>query len=174
MLSRFTPTGQTYPGSPYKGGGLSGVGFGVAIDRSDRVWATNFGFEGKGCETAADHFTASVFDLDGTVRSPEEGWAVGGISWPQGTVVDQSENVWVANCGNDSVTRIDADTTPLQPSGTPPTAVNFPGSADHRGQRDRLRTALRRRDRRPGPRLRHRQRERLGRRAVAERRNRCA
>jgi sugar lactone lactonase YvrE len=128
VLSRFTPTGQTYPGSPYQGGGLSGVGFGVAIDRSDRVWATNFGFEGKGCETAADHFTASVFDRDGTVRSPEQGWAVGGISWPQGTVVDQSENVWVANCGNDSVTRIDADTTPLQPSGTPPTAVNFPGS----------------------------------------------
>ena len=128
VLSRFTPTGQTYPGSPYEGGGLSGVGFGVAIDRSDRVWATNFGFEGKDCETPANHFTASVFDLDGTVRSPEEGWAVGGISWPQGAVVDQSEHVWVANCGNDSVTRIDADTTPLQPSGTPPTAVNFPGS----------------------------------------------
>lgn len=127
-LFRFTPTGQTYPGSPYVGGGLSGVGFGVAIDRHDRVWAANFGFEGKGCETAADHFTVSVFDLDGAVRSPEGGWAVGGISWPQGTVVDQRENVWVANCGNDSVTRIDADTTPLQPGGTPPTAVNFPGS----------------------------------------------
>jgi hypothetical protein len=129
VLSRFTPTGQTYPGSPYEGGGLSGVGFGVAIDRHDRVWAANFGFEGKGCTKAADHFTASAFDLDGTVRSPGSGWEVGGISWPQGTVVDQSENVWVANCGNDSVTRIAADTTPLQPSGTPPTATNFPGSA---------------------------------------------
>jgi sugar lactone lactonase YvrE len=128
VLSRFTPTGQTYPGSPYKGGGLSGVGFGVAVDRSDRVWAANFGFEGKGCETAADHFTISAFDLDGTVRSPEEGWAVGGISWPQGTVIDQRESVWLANCGNDSVTRLDADTAPLQSSGTPPTAVNFPGS----------------------------------------------
>jgi hypothetical protein len=129
VLSRFTPTGQTYPGSPYEGGGLSGVGFGVAIDRNDRVWAANFGFEGKGCETAADHFTVSVFDLDGTVRSPADGWAVGGISWPQGTVVDQSENVWIANCGNDSVTRIAADTTPLQPTGTPPTALNLPGSS---------------------------------------------
>jgi len=128
VLSRFTPTGQTYPGSPYRGGGLSGVGFGVAVDRSDRVWATNFGFEGKGCETAADHFTASVFDLDGAPRSPAEGWKIGGISWPQGTVVDQRESVWVANCGNDSVTRIAADTTPLQPTGTPPAAVNFPSS----------------------------------------------
>jgi sugar lactone lactonase YvrE len=129
QLFRFTPTGQTYPGSPYVGGGLSGVGFGVAVDRSDRVWATNFGFEGKGCETAADHFSASVFNLDGTPRSPEEGWKIGGISWPQGTVVDQQEQVWVANCGNDSVTRIAADTTPLQPTGTPPTAVNFSGAA---------------------------------------------
>jgi hypothetical protein len=129
VLSRFTPTGQTYPGSPYRGGGLSGVGFGVAVDRSDRVWATNFGFEGRGCTKPADHYTASVFDLDGTPRSPETGWEVGGISWPQGTVVDQRERVWVANCGNDSVTRIAAETTPLQPTGTPPTAVNFPGSA---------------------------------------------
>jgi hypothetical protein len=127
-IFRFTPTGQTYPGSPYLGGGLSGVGFGVAIDRHDRVWAANFGFEGKGCETAADHFTISTFDLDGGVRSPEDGWAIGGISWPQGTVVDQREAVWVANCGNDSVTRIAANTTPLRPTGTPPTAINFPGS----------------------------------------------
>ncbi|HKZ14684.1 MAG TPA: hypothetical protein VJL81_12655 [Solirubrobacterales bacterium] len=126
-LFRFTPTGQTYPGSPYLGGGLSGVGFGVAIDRSDRVWAANFGFEGKGCETAADHFSVSAFDLDGSFRSPEQGWAIGGISWPQGTVVDQREGVWLANCGNDSVTRLAADTTPLQPTGTPPSAVNFPG-----------------------------------------------
>lgn len=127
-LFRFTPTGQTYPGSPYVGGGLSGVGFGTAIDRSDRVWAANFGFEGKGCETAADHFSVSAFDLDGSIRSPAEGWKIGGISWPQGTVVDQREQVWIANCGNDSVTRIVADTTPLQPSGAPPSAVNFPGA----------------------------------------------
>lgn len=127
-LFRFTPTGQTYPGSPYEGGGLSGVGFGVAIDGHSRVWAANFGFEGKGCETPADHFTVSTFDLEGTTRSPKEGWAIGGISWPQGTVVDQREHVWIANCGNDSVTRIDAESTPQQPSGTPPTATNFPGS----------------------------------------------
>jgi hypothetical protein len=127
-LFRFTPTGQTYPGSPYEGGGLSGVGFGVAVDRHSRVWAANFGFEGKGCETPADHFTVSTFDLEGTTGSPQEGWAIGGINWPQGTVVDQREHVWVANCGNDSVTRIDAESTPLQPSGTPPTATNFAGS----------------------------------------------
>jgi hypothetical protein len=129
VLSRFTPTGQTYPGSPYHGGGLSGVGFGVAVDLSERVWAANFGFEGKGCKIAANHTSVSLFNTAGETLSPEGGWEVGGISWPQGTVVDRHENVWLANCGNDSVTRIDGDTVPSSPGGTPPTAVNFSGAA---------------------------------------------
>jgi sugar lactone lactonase YvrE len=127
-LFRFTPTGQTYPGSPYVGGGLSGVGFGVAVDRSERVWAANFGFEGKGCKTAANHTSVSLFNTAGETLSPEGGWEVGGINWPQGTVVDKSENVWLANCGNDSVTRIEGDTVPASPEGPPPTAVNFGAS----------------------------------------------
>ncbi|MBS1845773.1 MAG: hypothetical protein JST53_15255 [Actinobacteria bacterium] len=116
-LFRFTPTGQTYPGSPYAGGGLSGVGFGIAIDPASRVWLGNFGFEGKGCETAANHYTASAFTLAGKPLSPAGGYEVGGISWPQGTVSDQGGNIWLANCGNDSVTKIDG--------GDPAKAVNL-------------------------------------------------
>jgi sugar lactone lactonase YvrE len=70
----------------------------------------------------------SLFNTAGETLSPEGGWEVGGISWPQGTVVDKQENVWLANCGNDSVTRIDGETVPASPEGTPPTAVNFPGA----------------------------------------------
>ncbi len=127
-IFRFTPTGQTYPGSPYVGGGLSGVGFGVAVDLSERVWAANFGFEGKGCKIAANHTSVSLFNTAGETLSPEGGWEVGGISWPQGTVVDKSENVWLANCGNDSVTKIDGGTVPASPEGTPPSALNFGAS----------------------------------------------
>src|SRR5690606_2891699 len=42
----------------------------------------------------------------------------GNISWPQGTSSDRAGNIWVANCGNDSVTKI--------PNGDPTQAINFP------------------------------------------------
>jgi hypothetical protein len=122
-LFRFTPTGGTYPGSPYVGGGLSGIGFGVTIDPEDRVWGGNFGFEGHGCKTPANHFTASTFNSSGEAISPPGGWEVGGINWPQGTISDQKGNVWLANCGNDSVTKL----TPGSglDEGETPSAVNF-------------------------------------------------
>ena len=138
-LFRFTPTGRYYPGSPYESGGTSGVGFGISIDGREHVWVGNFGFEGKGCRKEAPHNSVSEYLPNGQALSPDlektglalnedkelvetykGGYEVGGISWPQATVADVNNNIWVANCGNNSVTKI--------PNGRPGLAVNYPES----------------------------------------------
>ncbi len=120
-LLRFTPTGRYYPGSPYTGGGLSGAGFAVGIDTRNHVWVGNFGFAAPECERQPPHNSVSEFTIDGEPLSPplvekprkdpnkpvefEGGWEDGDISWPQQTISDQKGNIWIANCGNDSVTK---------------------------------------------------------------------
>jgi len=139
-LFRFTPTGHYYPGSPYESGGTSGVGYGITIDGNEHVWVGNFGFEGKGCRKEAPHNSVSEYTSSGKALSPDlakagikrketkkgkifvetytGGWEVGDIFWPQATIADVNNNIWVANCGNNSVTEI--------PDGKPELAVNYP------------------------------------------------
>ena len=143
-LFRFTPTGRNFPGSPYESGGTSGVGYGITIDKAENVWVGNFGFEGKGCRREAPRNSVSEWNSNGKAISPglakaglerkevktkkgkksvlvqtyTGGWEVGGISWPQATIADVENNIWVANCGNNSVTMLR--------NGDPDRAVNFP------------------------------------------------
>jgi len=128
-LLKFTPWGQRYPGSPYFGGGLSGAGFGITFDPRGHIWVGNFGFESPSCadgtipanplkKIPAPHNSVSLFHQSGVPLSPFSGFTRGNISWPQGTVSDRKGNIWVANCGNDSVTLI--------PRGNPALARNIP------------------------------------------------
>ncbi|MFE2729324.1 NHL repeat-containing protein [Kitasatospora sp. NPDC059327] len=105
---KFTPTGEDAPGAPFRGGGLYGAGFGVTVDPKGQAWVGNFGFQGAGCELDENRFNRSVsqFAGDGTALSPDTGWRGGGIVQPQGVVADRAGNVWIANCGGRSVTRI--------------------------------------------------------------------
>ena len=60
----------------------------------------------------------SKFRSDGTPRSPRHtGYTQGGIEWPQGTVSDPDGNIWIANCGNGTVTKY--------PDGNPDAALSF-------------------------------------------------
>ncbi|HMR33302.1 MAG TPA: hypothetical protein PKA13_08495 [Geminicoccaceae bacterium] len=141
LLLKFTPTGQFFPGSPYPGGGLDGAGFGITLAPDGHVWVGNFGFEAPECTGTperASHDSVSEFLPDGTPVSPDEtGYTAGRISWPQGTVSDRKGNIWIANCGNDSVT--------VYPDGDPRRARNidftkaglkepFDIAIDHRGR----------------------------------------
>lgn len=122
LVFKFTPTGQTFPGSPYKGGGIQGEGFGITFDPKGRIWLGNFGFQSPVCAEgpdAASNNSVSLLRADGVPLSPPKGFTAGRISWPQGTASDQRGNIWIANCGNDSVT--------IYPNGDPKRARNLHG-----------------------------------------------
>jgi hypothetical protein len=104
---KLTPWGENAPGSPFFGGGLSGQGFGVIFDPIGRLWIANFGFQDPPCEFLPQKATknsVSLFTHDLVPLSPPLGITQGNISWPQGISSDRQGNVWVANCGNDTVT----------------------------------------------------------------------
>ena len=118
---KLTPWGENAPNSPFFDGGLSGQGFGVIFDPSNRLWIANFGFQDPPCDllpTAATKNSVSVFTRDGKAITPSTGYTQGSISWPQGISSDRQGNVWIANCGNDTVT--------LYPQGDPSQAKNIP------------------------------------------------
>ena len=113
-LLKFYPWGRKFPETPYRGGGLSGAGFGISIAPDGRIWVGNFGFVGtratgssaedNPCPTPKSN-SVSVFRPDGTPLSPDGlGFTSGAISWPQATVPDNRGTMWIANCGSDSVT----------------------------------------------------------------------
>lgn len=85
-LSKFAPNGR--PLSPmtfgYTGGGLEGIGFGMALDAHDNVWGTTYGSR-----------TIVKFDKQGKPLSPPEGYNFGGkLGLMQGIIVTPKGDVW--------------------------------------------------------------------------------
>jgi streptogramin lyase len=88
-LSKFAPNGR--PLSPmttgFTGGGLQGVGFGLAIDADDNVWVTCYASR-----------TIAKFDKSGKPLSPPEGYNFGGqLGKMQGIIVTPSGDVWACD-----------------------------------------------------------------------------
>jgi sugar lactone lactonase YvrE len=110
-LFKFTPDGRFAPGSPFTGGGLSGAGFGVTIAPNGNVWVGNYGFQGVGCTVSPPRNSVSEFTPEGEPLSPPAtdsvggGYTAGAIDQPQGTIADRAGNIWIANCGNGTVTQ---------------------------------------------------------------------
>ena len=76
LVFKFTPTGQTFPGSPYGGGGIQGEGFGITFDPKGRLWLGNFGFQSPVCAEgpdAASNISVSLLRADGRPLSPAKG-----------------------------------------------------------------------------------------------------
>jgi len=95
-LSKLAPNGK--PLSPmttgFRGGGIDGPGFGIAISADDRVWATSLA--GK---------NISVFDAKtGKPLSPESGYDFGGrLGQMQGIIVAPSGDVWALDNQKDQI-----------------------------------------------------------------------
>jgi sugar lactone lactonase YvrE len=94
------------PGRPmttFRGGGLNGAGFGIGFDPRRHLWIGNFGFTGSKCPKTPTSNSVSEFRYDGKPLSHRRGYRNGPLSWPQGTKSDVDGNIWIANCGNDSL-----------------------------------------------------------------------
>jgi sugar lactone lactonase YvrE len=95
-LSKLAPNGK--PLSPmttgFRGGGIDGPGFGIAISADDKVWATSLG--GK---------NISVFDREtGKPLSPATGYDFDGkLGSMQGIIVTPSGDVWALDNGNHQI-----------------------------------------------------------------------
>jgi len=118
---KFTPDGRFAKRSPFSGGGLSGAGFGITLDPDGNLWVGNYGFQGLGCLDPPPRNSVSKFTAQGEPLSPPAtatfggGYVAGPLDEPQGTVSDRDGNIWIANCGNGTVTQY--------PNGDPSRAI---------------------------------------------------
>lgn len=86
------------PSSPIVGGGILGSGFGLAIDILGNIWSGNFGW---GNNLPSSGSVTKISSL-GVPLSPSSGYT-NGLLRVQGIAVDQSNNIWMASYGNNSV-----------------------------------------------------------------------
>ena len=95
-ISKIAPNGR--PLSPltvgYRGGGIDGPGFGIAISADDKVWATSLGAK-----------NISVFDCKtGKPLSPETGYNFGGqLGSMQGIITTPNGDVWALDNEKDQI-----------------------------------------------------------------------
>lgn len=93
-LVGLDPAGQPLDGSPYRGGGMKGVGFGTAVSPvTGHIFTASYGL-GR----------ISEFAPNGTPISPGGGYTDGNLSKPQGIAFDRAGNLWIPNFGNNTVT----------------------------------------------------------------------
>jgi hypothetical protein len=94
-LTKFAPNGKPLSPHPtgFTGGGLAGIGFGLAIDSRDNVWGTTYATQ-----------TIVKADKTGKPLSPTAGYNFGGqLGQMQGIIVTPSGDVWALDVENGQV-----------------------------------------------------------------------
>src|SRR5208337_4698566 len=92
-LSKFAPDGTPLspPVTGFRGGGILGPGFGLALDAGGNAWVASFG----------GNHTISVFSNSGKPLSPPQGYNFGGkLANMQGIIATPSGDIWAADTVN--------------------------------------------------------------------------
>jgi streptogramin lyase len=111
-VSEFSPTGVAMsPAGGYVGGGLE-ESFGITIDAAGHVWVCN-----EQSPATFNSALGSITELasDGTVLSGANGFAGGGLNFPEALTADAAGNIWITNYGNSTLTEFASDGTALSP-----------------------------------------------------------
>jgi len=96
------------------GGGLNAP-FGLAVDATGNIWATDEG-----------GFAVSKFTYLGLDATGGSGYTGGGLLAPQGVAVDLTGHVWVANTGGSTVVELDNNGNILSNTGFTAGGINAP------------------------------------------------
>jgi DNA-binding beta-propeller fold protein YncE len=98
-LSKLAPDGTPLSAmtTGFRGGGIDGPGFGIAISADDKVWATSLASK-----------NICVFDrVTGKPLSPDTGYDFGGrLGTMQGVIVTPGGDVWALDNGNNQVVHL--------------------------------------------------------------------
>jgi streptogramin lyase len=112
-LSEFASDGTPLsPAGGFTGGGLELPQY-IAIDSSDRVWVANCG---DFCDKSGVASNIGVFSSAGIALTPASGLLGGGLNGASGIALDMNENVWVANEGNNSLSKFNSLGIVLSPT----------------------------------------------------------
>ncbi len=92
------PDGTSYPGSPFKSGGLPGP-WAVAVDGNDNIWISNFAAANSPivelCGVRTEHCPPGVHT--GGQIAPPNGYVGGGLEMLTDIAIDPAGNVWAMN-----------------------------------------------------------------------------
>ncbi|MFZ1431377.1 MAG: hypothetical protein WAS21_32030 [Geminicoccaceae bacterium] len=111
-MFKFTPTGQTFPGSPYKGSGIEGDGFGITFDPKGRIWLGNFGFQSPVCgegPKAASNDSVTIYPNGDPKRARNLHGRSLGLDKPFDVAIDGRGRAWVTGNDSENVAIIDGD-----------------------------------------------------------------
>jgi sugar lactone lactonase YvrE len=122
-VSEFSPAGVALsPSTGITGGGIH-ESYSISVDAQQNVWISN---QESAASINAGHGSLTKLDSTGAILSGA-GFAGGGIDFPYALAIDSVGNVWTANYGNSTISKLDGSGNALSPdAGVTGGGLSFP------------------------------------------------